>query len=248
MGARGTSVQPPPGPPHRAQPAQRRHQRRPGAGARRRPAGRGDRRDAPQLRRHARQRRRSRRRCRSPARAAGRGGRGDRQALPRPRRAPRSTPTSRYSGSISPSGPCGGSTRRRIERFVAAGGDLVMISSAIYPAFSRQARPRSRARSRPASCAAGSASTASRSPTRSAAAAIRAVGGARPGPRVAAAKAGTDLLLFSDYHDGAPRLPRPAAQAEGDESTAAASSARSSGCSPAPPARRLELAPRSRRR
>ena len=41
--------------------------------------------------------------------------------------------------------------------FIAAGGDLVMLSTAIYPALS-PARPPSRGRSRPASCAAGSAS------------------------------------------------------------------------------------------
>ena len=96
-------------------------------------------------------------------------------------------------------------TLRRVDeapygRFIAVGGDLVMISSAVYPALSdkpaslsrpvavRELRTRLGFNGVSITDALGGA-------------AIRAVGGpARAG--LAAAKAGTDLLLFSDYRDG----------------------------------------------
>ena len=75
-----------------------------------------------------------------------------------------------------------GSTRRPMRRFIAIGGDMVMISSAIYPAFSGKPGRRCRGRSPSASCAAASASTASRSPMRWAAP-RSARSAARAGPR-----------------------------------------------------------------
>ena len=113
----------------------------------------------------ARRRRRSRR-PRSRSRSArGRRRRRHRQALPGLRLGPRKH---RLRGAAARDLE---SRLRRVDEapyrtYIAAGGDLVMLSTAIYPAFSG-APPRSPARSPPASSAAGSASTASRSPTRS---------------------------------------------------------------------------------
>ena len=90
---------------------------------------------------------------------------------------------------------------RPYEPYVATGGSLVMISSAIYPAFSQKPASLSRSiavgelRSRlgfrgvSATDALGSA-------------AVKAVGGSTRAA-LAAAKAGTDLLLFSDYRAAA---------------------------------------------
>ena len=90
---------------------------------------------------------------------------------------------------------------RPYERFVAIGGSLVMISSAIYPAFSQKPASLTRSiavgelRSRlgfrgvSATDALGSA-------------AVKAAGGSTRAA-LAAAKAGTDLLLFSDYRAAA---------------------------------------------
>jgi len=86
-------------------------------------------------------------------------------------------------------------------RFIAIGGDLVMISSAIYPAFSDKpaslSRPIAVGELRSRLGFHGVSITDALG-----GAAIRAVGGTRR-TAIAAAKAGTDLLLFSDYHDGA---------------------------------------------
>lgn len=97
-------------------------------------------------------------------------------------------------------------TLRRIDeapyrRFLDAGGDLVMVSSAIYPALSRKpaslSRPVATRELRTRLGFSGVSITDALG-----GAAIRAVGGpARTG--LAAAKAGTDLLLFSDHRDGA---------------------------------------------
>jgi len=86
------------------------------------------------------------------------------------------------------------------EDFIAAGGDLVMVSSAIYPALSDKpaslSRPVATGELRTRLGFGGVSITDALG-----GAAIRAVGGpARVG--LAAAKAGTDLLLFSDYRDG----------------------------------------------
>ena len=96
-------------------------------------------------------------------------------------------------------------TLRRVDeapygRFIAVGGDLVMISSAIYPALSDKpaslSRPVATGELRTRLGFGGVSITDALG-----GAAIRAVGGpARVG--LAAAKAGTDLLLFSDYRDG----------------------------------------------
>jgi beta-N-acetylhexosaminidase len=97
-------------------------------------------------------------------------------------------------------------TLRRVDeapyaRFIAIGGDLVMISSAIYPAFSDKpaslSRPIAVGELRSRLGFHGVSITDALG-----GAAIRAVGGTRR-TAIAAAKAGTDLLLFSDYHDGA---------------------------------------------
>ena len=56
---------------------------------------------------------------------------------------------------------------RPYRRFAAAAGDLVMLSTAIYPAFSAEAGRLAPGRSRPVSCGGASASAGSRSPTRS---------------------------------------------------------------------------------
>ena len=88
-----------------------------------------------------------------------------RQALPGPRRGAK-TPTSRCSGSTSRSRTLRDVDEAPYRAFVAAGGDMVMLSTAIYPAFSAVPPPFP-GRSRPGSCASGWASRASRSPTRS---------------------------------------------------------------------------------
>ena len=85
--------------------------------------------------------------------------------------------------------------------YVAAGGEMVMLSTAIYPAFSPKPAAFAR-RLRRGSCASASASRVSRSPTRSTAppsvpSAARSAPGWRPrGP-------GADLLLFTDFGAGA---------------------------------------------
>ena len=97
-------------------------------------------------------------------------------------------------------------TLRRVDeapygRFIAIGGDLVMISSAIYPALSEKpaslSRPIAVGELRSRLGFHGVSITDALG-----GAAIRAVGGTKR-TSIAAAKAGTDLLLFSDYHDGA---------------------------------------------
>jgi len=97
-------------------------------------------------------------------------------------------------------------TLRRVDEapysaFTAAGGALVMISSAIYPAYSQ--KPASLSKAIAAGELRGRLSYDGVSITDAlGGAAIRAVGGpARVG--VAAARAGTDLLLYTDYREGA---------------------------------------------
>ena len=72
------------------------------------------------------------------------------------------------------------------------------------PRFLAEARPPSRPDRRPASCAPGSASKASRSPTRSTPSPC-ATSAAPQRRRVAAARAGVDLLLFTDPRAGRAR-------------------------------------------
>ncbi len=76
-----------------------------------------------------------------------------------------------------------------------------MLSTAIYPALSAS-RPPSHARSRRESSVTDSASRASRSPTRSAASPLaRQAGPAKTS--LAAASAGTDLVLYTSLGDAA---------------------------------------------
>ena len=67
--------------------------------------------------------------------AAGGRRRGHRQALPRARGGAARTPTSRCSGSASRRRTLREVDEAPYRRFVAAGGDLVMLSTAIYPAL-----------------------------------------------------------------------------------------------------------------
>jgi beta-N-acetylhexosaminidase len=97
-------------------------------------------------------------------------------------------------------------TLRRVDEapyrgFVAGGGAIVMIGSAIYPAFSD--KPASLSRVLAGGELRGRLGFEGVSITDAlGGAAIRAVGGpARVG--VGAARAGTDLLLYTDYRDGA---------------------------------------------
>ena len=134
MGAAGAAFSREPGQGHGGQPARGRNQRRPGPGARRRPARRHDRRHRSRLwLQRGRGRSDGAALCRGPA---GRWRRCHRQAFPR----------SRCGGRVTPTSPCSASTcskprLRRVDerpyrRFSSAGGGLVMLSTAIYPAFS----------------------------------------------------------------------------------------------------------------
>ena len=133
-GRTGPRLQPRPGPADRRGTCGRRRQRRPRAGARRRPARGRHRRRRTRLRLDPRRRRGDR----GPVRrgAAGRGGRRHREALSRPT-ARASTNTDVAVQTIeSPK-----STLRRVDeapyrRYVDAGGEMVMLSTAIFPAFS----------------------------------------------------------------------------------------------------------------
>ena len=130
----------PPRAPHRRQPARPRRQRRPRPGARRRPPGRGDRRHRTRLRRH---------------RGAGRRHRGAvrrRRSRPgawrRPRKhfpgsaPPAKTPTSRPSGSTSPRRELRAIDERALPPPTSPpAASMVMLSTAIYPAFSPAAPP-----------------------------------------------------------------------------------------------------------
>ena len=135
MGARGAAFSREQGRRTAAQPARRRRQRRPRAGPRRRPPGRHDRRrpNAASARPPAEVAATAvalrRRRCR---RAGSR-----RPPSTSPASAPPArTPTSRSSGSASRRRRCAQVDEAPYRRFVAAGGEMVMLSTAIYPAFS----------------------------------------------------------------------------------------------------------------
>ena len=116
----------------RATCAEPRRQRRPRPGPRRRPARRRDRRHRTRLRRHRGGGGR-RPRSRSPWASSRAGSRRPPSTSPGSAPPPR-TPTSRSSASAS-----GEATLRAVDEapyraFAAAGGDLVMLSTAIYPA------------------------------------------------------------------------------------------------------------------
>ncbi len=123
---------------------QARDQRRPRAGARRRPARRHDRRHRTRLRlqRGARSRRP---RSRSPRALQAGGVAATAQALPRARGGDARTPTSRCSGSASRRRGLRAVDEAPYRRFVGACGDLVMLSTAIYPALSPRPAAFSRA-------------------------------------------------------------------------------------------------------
>jgi beta-N-acetylhexosaminidase len=98
-------------------------------------------------------------------------------------------------------------TLRRVDeapfsRFVDAGGELVMLSTAIYPAFSPKpaafARPIATGELRSRLGFRGVSITDAME-----AVAVRDFGGA-PKAGTAAVRAGTDLLLFADFHAAAP--------------------------------------------
>ena len=159
-----------------------------------RPGG-DDRRDRTRLRLD---RRRGSPRPRSPSpRAAGRRRGGDRQALPRPRRGRREHRLRGPADRALRSATLRAVDEAPYRAFVAAGGELVMLSTAIYRP-SRPARPPSRRRDRrPASCAPASASRASRSPTRWTPSRC-ALSAGRQRRRSPPRAAGADLLLFTD--------------------------------------------------
>ena len=123
-------------------------------------------------------------------------------SLPPPSTSPASarrpkTPTSPCSGSTCRSGRCARSTSAPYRRFIAAGGELVMLSTAIYPAFS----PRPAAFARPIATGElrrriGFDGVSITDALESAA--VRDFGGPAAAARAASA-AGTDLLLFTDY-------------------------------------------------
>ena len=193
MGRRGADYSRRQGAAHGAQPEGRRSQRRPGAGARRRSAGQRDPRPAPELRGQAAPRDPDRDPVCRGDRAPGR--RGHRQAFPGPGRGARGAPTSRSSGSACARGELRRIDERPYRAFAARDGDMVMISTAIYTHFShkpaaftkRIATGELRAR-----LGFEGVSISDALETESA----RQFGGpAKVG--VAAARAGTDLLLFT---------------------------------------------------
>ena len=119
-----------------AEPARHRRQRRPRAGPRRRPPGGDDRRDERGF-------------GATPAAVEATGSRSPRDcrtaASPRPRSTSRASAPPQANTDFTVQGiePLEGdaaarSTRRPIARFVDAGGDMVMLSTAIYPAFSNR--------------------------------------------------------------------------------------------------------------
>ena len=156
--------------------------------------------------------------------------RGDGQALPRPRGGAGGTPTSPSSGSACRSASCAGSTSCPTGASSPPEGAMVMLSTAIYPAYSpkpaafarplatRELRVRLGFRGVSISDALGTVSA-----------------GAFGGPAkagLAAAKAGTDLLLFTDYRTRGPGpTGRCVASCAPAISTGAGSSARCSASS-----------------
>ena len=134
------------------------------------------------------------------AKACRRRRRGDREALPRPRSG---EAEHRLRGAADPplEAPLRHIDELPYRRFVASRGAMVMLSTAIYPAYS----PKPAAFARPLATRELRVRLGFRGVSISDAletASVGAFGGpAKAG--LAAAKAGTDLLLFTSYHAGA---------------------------------------------
>ena len=200
MGARGAAFSRAQGARTARQPARRRRQRRPGAGPRRRPPGRRDRGNRTRLRLDSR----TGRRHRDPLRRGAAG----RPASPPPRSTFPGLGSARLNTDFAVQrvglskaalrarrrGPLPPLRRDRRRDGDAEHRDL----PGLLPEAGRLRAPRSP----PASCAGGSASTGSRSPTRSTSS-PSPTSAARPRPARAAARAGTDILLFTDRRAGA---------------------------------------------
>ena len=194
MGSRGETFSRRQGPSHRAQPRQGRVQRRPGAGPRRRPPRRGDQRGGAKLRlqrRHGLAERRCLRRG-----LAGKWGPATAKHFPGLGAAELNTDFGVVEIGLS------AATIRSVDEapfagFIDSGGALVMMSNAIYPAFSQRPAVFTRA------IATGELRDrlgfegVSVTDALQAAAAEAFGGPAKVG--VAAARAGTDLLLFRQY-------------------------------------------------
>ena len=134
MGARGPRVLPRPGRAHRGQPARRRGQRRPRPGPRRRPPGQRHRGDRTRLRL---QRRRRSRRPRSPSPKRCRQGGVAATAKHFPGLGSATANTDFAVQRIGlPKATLRAVDEAPYRPFVEAGGEMVMLSSAIYPALS----------------------------------------------------------------------------------------------------------------
>ena len=197
MGDAGRAAAAAAGPRHRPQPARTRDQRRPRSGPRRRPAGRSDRERGQELRADARAGDRDRRRrvrARGSATAASR-----RRPSTSPGSAPRgSTPTTPRRRSGVRARRLRSADEAPFEAFADAGGELVMLGLATYPALADrpggvQPQDRHRRAAPPGGLRGGQ-----RSPTPSTRR-PRPASARRERVALAAAGAGSDLLLYGDW-------------------------------------------------